>query len=218
MWEMIRSGNIMMVPLGICSLVAVAVFLERFFALRVGRIVLPEIAGAVETLDASEDFAVARAILDRHPGPFANVVGAGLDHADDEWEIVRDVLQEAGRQEAVRINRHLNILEAVAGVAPLLGLLGTVTGMIRVFASISVHGLGNPENLSGGISEAMITTAAGLIIGIPALAAHYWLQGRADRIVFTLEQYATRVLDTLRSRRNVRGAAAAGDAAAEPRR
>jgi len=201
MWELIRSGNIMMIPLGLCSLIAVAVVLERFFALRYNKVILPEVVGAVETLGASTDFSVAQAILERNRGPFANIVTAGLAHSEDDWQIVRDALQEAGRQESVQVNRHLNILEAIAGVAPLLGLLGTVTGMIRVFASISAQGLGNPEHLSGGISEAMITTAAGLIIGIPTLAAHYWLQGRADHIVFGLEQYASRVLDTLRSRR-----------------
>ena len=104
----------------------------------------------------------------------------------------------------MRLTRNLNVLEAVAAVAPLLGLLGTVTGMIRVFASVSAHGLGNPEHLSGGISEAMITTAAGLIIGIPALVAHYWLQGRAEGIIFGLEQNASRVLASLR-RRSGRG-------------
>jgi biopolymer transport protein ExbB len=148
---------------------------------------------------------VARAILDRNPGPFANVVRAGLDHADHDWQIVRDVLQETGRQEAVRIQRHLNILEVVAATAPLLGLLGTVTGMIRVFSGISAVGLQDPEVLSGGISEAMVTTAAGLIIGIPSLVAYHWLQGRADAVIFELERYASQVLGTLRERRVRRG-------------
>ena len=110
------------------------------------------------------------------------------------------MLEEAGRQEATKLTRRLGVLETVAAVAPLLGLLGTVLGMIRVFATISVAGLGNPETLSSGISEAMITTAAGLIIGIPALVAHNWLNGRADGIIFQLEFYASKVLDTLRRR------------------
>ena len=201
MWELIRSGNVMMIPLGLCSLVGLAIFIERLVALRRGSIVYPEVAQAVETLDASRDFGVAYAILDRRPGPFANVVRSGLDHADADWEIVRDVLQETGRQEAVRLSRNLNVLETVAAVAPLLGLLGTVTGMIRVFRVVSTAGLGQPEVLSGGISEAMITTAAGLMIGIPALVAYHWLQGRADGIIFELEQYASKLLDSLRRRR-----------------
>jgi len=100
----------------------------------------------------------------------------------------------------VRLVRRLGILETVAAVAPLLGLLGTVLGMIRVFTTISAAGLGNPETLSGGISEAMVTTAAGLIVGIPSLVAYNWLNGRAENIIFELEFYAAKVLDTLRIR------------------
>ncbi|MBT3317222.1 MotA/TolQ/ExbB proton channel family protein, partial [bacterium] len=96
--------------------------------------------------------------------------------------------------------RNLNILEIVAAIAPLLGLLGTVTGMIRVFSAVSAHGLGQPEYMSGGISEAMITTAAGLIIGIPVLVMHQWLQGKADSIIFDMERYGSIVLDSLRRR------------------
>ena len=200
MWEMILAGRTMMVPITLASLVGLAVIIERMVVLRQGRIIVPEIAEAVETLSASKDLSVAYAICDRRPGPFANVVRAGLDHADNDWTIMRDVLEEAGRQEAIRLTRRLGILETVAAVSPLLGLLGTVLGMIRVFATISLAGLGNPETLSSGISEAMVTTAAGLIIGIPALVAHNWLNGRADRIIFELEFYSSKVLDTLRRR------------------
>ena len=210
MWEMILAGRYMMIPIALSSLVGMAVLLERLFTLRHRRIVVPEIVEAVETLSASENFAVAYAICDRWPGPFANIVRTGLDHADDNWEITRDVLQEAGRQAATGLSRNLNILETVAAVTPLLGLLGTVLGMIRVFTTISAAGLGNPETLSSGISEAMVTTAAGLIIGIPALVAHNWLEGRAQGIIFELELYATKVLDTLRQRQRAqrtRGAA-----------
>ncbi len=210
MWELIRAGNVMMIPLGIFSLVGLTVFLERVIALRRHKIIYPEVVEAVATLPASDNYDIAYAIIDRNPGPFATVVRAGLDHAEDEWQIVRDVLQEAGRQEAVKLTRNLNILEIVAAVAPLLGLLGTVTGMIRVFATISTLGLGNPEHLSSGISEAMVTTAAGLIIGIPTLVAYHWLQGRADAIIFDLERYASQTLDYLRQRRQRKGQSAAG--------
>jgi biopolymer transport protein ExbB len=204
----------MMIPISLASLIGLAVIIERVYVLRQGRIIVPEIAEAVETLSASHDLSVAYAICDRRPGPFANVVRAGLDHADTDWTIMRDILEEAGRQEATRLTRHLGILETVAAVSPLLGLLGTVLGMIRVFATISLAGLGNPETLSSGISEAMVTTAAGLIIGIPALVAYNWLNGRADRIIFELEFYSSKVLDTLRRRRLTEIGAGLGDEAA----
>lgn len=200
MWDMILAGRYMMVPIGLASLVALTVLIERLFVLRRGRIVVPEIAEAVETLSASQDLAVAYAICERRPGPFANVVRAGLDHANNDWIIIRDVLEEAGRQEATRLTRRLGVLETVAAVSPLLGLLGTVLGMIRVFATITAAGLGNAVTMSSGISEAMVTTAAGLIIGIPALVAYNWLSGRADQIIFDLEFYSSKVLDTLRRR------------------
>ena len=209
MWEMIRAGNVMMVPLGLCSLIGMAVFLERSWALRRRRYIVPEVVEAVETLPAARDLGVTRAILARNPGPFARIVAAGLDHAGDDWQIIRDVLEESGRQEAVLITRRLGVLEVIAAVAPLLGLLGTVTGMIRVFGVVSTVGLGDPEHLSGGIAEAMVTTAAGLIIGIPSLVAYHWLQGRAEAIIFDLERYASRLLDMLRTRRA--GGAADGD-------
>jgi len=200
MWEMILAGRYMMIPIALASFVGMAVIIERLLVLQKGRIVFPQIAEAVETLAASPNLAVAYAICERKPGPFANIVKSGLDHADNDWTIIRDVLEEAGRQEATRLTRRLGVLETVAAVSPLLGLLGTVIGMIRVFSSISQTGLSNPEVLSSGISEAMVTTAAGLIIGIPALVAYNWLNGRADRIIFDLEYYSSKVLDTLRRR------------------
>ena len=206
MWQFIRSGGLAMIPLGLSSIVGLAALVERFLALRRRRVVLPEIVGVVETLGAGSDFTVAYAILDRNPGPFANVVRAGLKHAGAEWPIIRDALQEAGRQEAVRLSRNLNVLETVAVLGPLLGLLGTVSGLIRLFHDIGTRGIGQAQYLSSGIAEAMHATAAGLIVGIPALVAHSWLRGRAEGIVFELEVYAAKVLDTLRARGLARSA------------
>ena len=200
MWDMILAGRYMMIPIALFSFVGLAVIIERLMVLQRQRIICPEIAQAVETLSASKNLSVAYAICERSPGPFSNVVTAGLDHADNDWTIIRDVLEEAGRQEATRLTRRLGVLETVAAVSPLLGLLGTVIGMIRVFSSVSQTGLSNPEVLSAGISEAMVTTAAGLIVGIPALVAYNWLNGRADRIILDLEYYSSKVLDTLRRR------------------
>ncbi|HOX25280.1 MAG TPA: MotA/TolQ/ExbB proton channel family protein [Candidatus Krumholzibacteria bacterium] len=201
MWDLILAGRIMMIPIALCSLVGLAVFLERLIVLRRRRIVVPEIISTVVTLPRATDFSVAYAVCDRHPGPFANVIRSGLDHAESDWQITRDALQESGRQESVRLMRNLRALETIAAVSPLLGLLGTVTGMIRTFAVTAKGGLGDPLALSSGISEAMITTAAGLIVGIPALVAFHWLESRANSIVFDIEVYASQLLDTLRARR-----------------
>lgn len=201
LWQWIVAGRSMMIPIGLASLVGLAVIIERLIILRRGRIIVPEIAAAVDTLDSGRDLSVAYALCQSRPGPFANIVRAGLDHADNDWTVIRDVLQESGRREATLLTRRLGVLETVAAVSPLMGLLGTVLGMIRIFASVSHAGVGDPEALSGGISEAMVTTAAGLFIGIPALVAYNWLNARADRLIFELETYASRLLDSLRRRR-----------------
>lgn len=206
LWQWIVAGRTMMIPIGLASLLGLAVIIERLIVLRRGRIIVPEIAAAVDTLDSGRDLSVAYALCQSRPGPFANIVRAGLDHADNDWTVIRDVLQESGRREATLLTRRLGVLETVAAVSPLLGLLGTVLGMIRIFASVSQAGIGDPEALSGGISEAMVTTAAGLFIGIPALVAYNWLNGRADRLIFELENYASRLLDSLRRRRQAAGA------------
>ena len=132
MWEMILAGRYMMIPITLASLVGLAVIIERVYVLRQGRIIVPEIAEAVETLSASKDLSVAYAICERRPGPFANVIKAGLDNADNDWTLIRDVLQETGRQEATRLTRRLGVLETVAAVSPLLGLLGTVLGILII--------------------------------------------------------------------------------------
>jgi biopolymer transport protein ExbB len=200
MWHWILAGRTMMIPLGLASLVAVAVVIERLIVLRRGRVIVPEIAAAVDTLDSGRDLSVAYALCKGRPGPFANIVTAGLDHADSDWTVIRDVLQDAGRREATLLARRLGVLETVAAASPLLGLLGTVMGMIRIFAAVSNAGIGDPQALSGGISEAMVTTATGLFIGIPALVAYNWLNSRADGLIFELETYASRLLDSLRRR------------------
>jgi len=121
MWEMILAGRYMMIPIALASFVGMAVIIERLLVLQRGRIVYPQIAEAVETMAASPNLAVAYAICERKPGPFANIVKSGLDHADNDWTIIRDVLEEAGRQEANRLTRRLGVLETVAAVSPPAG-------------------------------------------------------------------------------------------------
>ena len=188
MWEMILAGRYMMIPITLASLVGLAVIIERVIVLNRNRIVVPEIAEAVETLSASDDLKVAYAICEHRPGPFANIVRAGLEHADNDWTIIRDVLQEAGRQEATRLTRRLGVLETVAAASPLLGLLGTVLGIAESFRLVSQAGMGKPEVLAGGIELALTTTIAGLFVAIPAMILAAWLQGRVRRLALWADE------------------------------
>jgi biopolymer transport protein ExbB len=209
LWHWIVAGRTMMVPIAVASFIGLAVIIERLFVLRRSRIIVPELAAAIDMLGGTRDLSAAYTLCQGRPGPFANIVKAGLDHAESDWTVIRDVLQETGRREATLLTRRLGVLETVAAISPLMGLLGTVLGMIRIFAAVSSAGVGNPEALSGGISEAMVTTAAGLFIGIPALVAYNSLDARAGRLIFDLETYASKLLDALRRRQQETNSAAA---------
>jgi biopolymer transport protein ExbB len=123
---------------------------------------------------------------------------AGLENVDQGWEVMRDAVIDAGRQETPAISRHLFWLQTVAQAAPLLGLLGTVFGMIQMFSAVSLSGLGDPQVLSGGIGVAMLTTAEGLCIGIPALFAYNYLSSRSESLIADIEALATRLVSRLR--------------------
>jgi biopolymer transport protein ExbB len=185
-----------MIPLGVCSLLVLAIVIERAVNLRASRVHDPALVARVHAL--VEEGRVDRAVEVCHDRPalFATIVLAGLEiHARGE-AMARAAVEDAGRHETVRLSRYLNALGTMAAIAPLLGLLGTVLGMIDVFRIIATGG-GGASDLSGGISEALITTAFGLIIAIPALVAYNLFQAKVDGIVTDLERESLRVLQSL---------------------
>ena len=194
--EMIRAGGPVMYPLGVCSLLVLAILIERAINLRAAKFLDPGIVERVSAL--VEEGRIDRAIdvCRKQPGLFSNIVLAGLEVADRGEAVAREAVEDAGRHETARLSRYLNALGTMAAIAPLLGLLGTVLGMIDVFRIIAQGG-GGAAALSGGISEALITTAFGLIIAIPALVAYNVFQARVDGIVTDLERESLRVLRTL---------------------
>jgi biopolymer transport protein ExbB len=192
--EQLLKGGLMMIPLALCSVVAAVVAFERIFALRRSKVVPSRIAEVAEIATPERDLSVAIEVCQRNPGVFANILRVGLESAHLPWEQAREAVLEAGRQETPNLERNLVWLETVAGVAPLLGLLGTVLGMIKTFAAIAAQGLGDPQVLSEGISEAMITTATGLAIGIPALICFNLLSARAENQVIEIEQRVSHML------------------------
>jgi biopolymer transport protein ExbB len=129
----------------------------------------------------------------------SDIVCAALDNATEPWEVMRDAVLDTGRQETPHLEKHMVWLQTIAQAAPLLGLLGTVLGMIKVFASISISGLGDPQALSEGISEAMLTTAVGLAIGIPTLIAYNLLTAKSEALITEIEAYASRLVTRLKN-------------------
>ncbi len=198
MGEFIQSAGPLVWPLALCSLLASTITVERLISLRRNRVLPREIIEVARAVQPGRDMSVAIDVCRRNPGPFADIVRAGLEHATEPWNVVRDALLDAGRQKTVMLERHLVWLQTIAQAAPLLGLLGTVLGMIKMFGAISLSGLGDPNALSGGISEAMATTAIGLAIGIPTLVAHNLLAAKAESRITEIEAHASQLVARLR--------------------
>lgn len=200
MLQLIHDAGPLFYPLALCSLVASVIAFERALSLRRSRVIPKEIVEVVESVRPGRDSSLAVEVCRRNPGVFADVMRVGLEHADEPWNVMRDALVDAGRQRTPQLELRLVWLRTIAEAAPLLGLLGTVLGMIRMFQAISISGLGDPNALSGGISEAMLTTAIGLGIGIPTLVAYNLLSSRADALISEIEAHASSLVARLRPR------------------
>lgn len=195
----LAKGGLVMIPIALCSVVALTCFLERLWALQRQR-VLPETFGAMLKRALREKrWERARSLCDSNDSSLARIAGAGVRYVGHERHVVREATQEAGRREAITLERFVGAIGAVASVAPLLGLLGTVIGMISVFETVAVEyqkgGEVNAGMLAAGIWEALITTAAGLTVAIPAFLMHRYLMSRIDRYIVELEGQASDVVD-----------------------
>lgn len=193
-----NQGGLMMYPIAICSIMALSIAIERGFSLRRSRIIRPEIVSVIENIDGQEDVGLAVSVCQRFEGPFANVIMAGLDSRALPPDEIKENIVDQGRQEIGDLEKGLVVLETVASVSPLLGLLGTVIGMIKVFQEISEVGVGQGNLLAGGIAEAILTTAAGLFVAIPSLVLYNFFTSRAESLVLEIEKHSTMLLKKLR--------------------
>lgn len=196
MLEFIEAGGWLMIPIILCSVVATAISIERAWVLRSSRVtpgdLLPDVWSKVKK--GKVDASLIKEL--RTNSPLGHIFAAGLSQANAGREAMRQSIQETASVVIHDLERYLNTLGTIAAIAPLLGLLGTVVGMIRVFSQIMIHGTGNAAILAGGISEALITTAAGLTVAIPTLVMHRYLQRRLDSAVVTMEQESNRLVDS----------------------
>jgi biopolymer transport protein ExbB len=197
MWAIFVKGGPVMYPLALISILALAVLIEKILALRTNRVIQSEIVSCIESIRSPGDIPLAIKICERYSTPFANIIQAGLVEAGKPTHAVRQAMEDVGRREVKRLERYMVILETAAGAGPLLGLLGTVTGMIEVFSVISVSGVGQTGQLSGGIAEALITTVFGLVIGVPALVAFNLLDARIEGLVLRIDEYSHALMKQL---------------------
>jgi len=203
MLEIIQSGGWMMVPIIIASILALAITVERFWTLRATKIAPPDLLSQVWGWMKNKQLDAGKIRTLRESSPLGNVLASGLINSRHGRQIMKESIEEVASHEIHEMERYLNALGTVAAVAPLMGLLGTVIGMIKVFAEIMAQGTGQANLLAGGISEALITTAAGLVVAIPALICHRILQRRVDEIVVFMEQEAIKLVDVLHGEREV---------------
>jgi len=207
MWELVRAGGPFMAPIIICSIAAVGILLERLWTLQRKR-VLPEelikkLSSFAEGGQVSPKFIEA---LEKN-SPLGRVLAAALANRDRGREIMMERVQDTGRHVVHELERFLNSLGTIASISPLLGLLGTVTGIIRAFNAVMLGGMGDPRLLAGGISEALITTAGGLAVAIPSFIAYRYLRGKVERIVIDMEKIAVTFADSLNPQSSAEAAA-----------
>lgn len=203
MLEIVIAGGWVMVPILLCSVVAVAIILERLWTLKPNRVVPRDLSRQVWDWVSSNQLNHQHIQDLRANSPLGQVLAAGLASRQQDRTIMKEAVEDTGRHVVHELERYLNTLGSIAAVTPLLGLLGTVTGMIRTFSALTTGGAGDPAALAGGISEALITTAAGLMVAIPALIAYRYLRGRVDSLVVQMEKEAIAMVEALQRKQFV---------------
>jgi biopolymer transport protein ExbB len=196
--DILISGGPVMIPLGVVSLVALAIIIERLWILRRKNYLRDETVSTLQHYLVSRQYKAATDYCMMNPGPFTHLVSALVANRFAPYDELKEILQDTGRRELMGLQRGLGALATIVGGAPLLGLLGTVLGMIKIFAVVANAGSGITEGLASGIAQALITTAAGLIIAIPALFIHSYLEGRAVGILSEVEAKIVEFLHLVR--------------------
>ena len=207
MFEIVAAGGIVMVPIILCSILAVAITLERLWTLREQRVVPTELTDKVWQWVENRALSDKQVLALQQHSPLGSILAAGLATRHRERAVMIQAIEDAGRHVVHDLERFLNMLGTIAAISPLLGLLGTVTGMIRTFKAITLAGVGNPAAMAGGIAEALITTAAGLLVAIPALVAYRYLRGRVDALVIQMEKESIKLVQAIDRTSGVRPAA-----------
>ena len=202
MLEMVTAGGWLMLPILLCSIAALGICIERLMTLDPDRIAPPHLLARVWTQFKNNEMDAARLRTLGQSSPLGEILAVGLANAHHGRDVMKESIEEAAGHVVYELERYLNALGTIAAVTPLLGLLGTVVGMIKVFTEIMAQGTGNASVLAGGISEALITTAAGLSVAIPSLIMHRYLVGRIDSIVIGLEQETIKLVDALHNASN----------------
>ncbi len=201
MFEIVQAGGWLMIPIILCSVISAAICVERFWTLRANQIAPRNLLAQVWNWVINNELDAKRLRELRSGSPLGQILAAGVTNHRRGRDVMKESIEEVASHVVHELERYLNTLGTVAAITPLLGLLGTVIGMIRVFTSIKLEGTGNAAVLAGGISEALITTAAGLTVAIPSLFFYRFFQRRIDELVVGMEQEALKLIEVMHSER-----------------
>ncbi|MFK8075872.1 MAG: MotA/TolQ/ExbB proton channel family protein [Granulosicoccus sp.] len=200
MWEIVTAGGWLMLPIVACSIVALAIVGERFYTLRAGRVLPTNLVADVWRMASTRQLTEKKVREIEKGSPLGRVLAAGLHNRTQDRDVMKASIEDVGGHVSHELGRYLNALGTIAAVTPLLGLLGTVVGMIGVFTNITTVGVGNPAQLAGGISQALVTTAGGLTVAIPSLMFHRYFRGKVDSLVVDMEKESLKLVDVLQKR------------------
>ncbi|PCJ33181.1 MAG: biopolymer transporter ExbB [Gammaproteobacteria bacterium] len=201
MLEFFKAGGLLMWPLYACSIIAFGIIAERFWSLQVQRISPADLMPKIWKWLKHDQVDANHIKMLQDNSPLGQILAAGLLNRDASRDITKESIEDTGRHVTLQLERNLNTLGTIAAITPLLGLLGTVIGMIKVFAVITTEGVGNPETLAGGISEALITTAMGLTVAIPSLIFYRLFRGKINALVVDMEQKSIQLIEILHGER-----------------
>ncbi|MCG7898066.1 MAG: MotA/TolQ/ExbB proton channel family protein [Candidatus Thiodiazotropha lotti] len=201
MFELVKSGGWLMLPIIACSIAALGIVIERFWSLQRKRVMPEYLMRQILQLHQDEKLNLADLDKLKTSSPLGRILAAGLVNRNHSKVVMKEAIEEVGRQVVHELERYLNTLGTIASISPLLGLLGTVIGMIKVFSVIVTAGVGDPGVLAGGISEALITTAAGLSVAIPSLMFHRYFSGLIDQLVIGMEEQALKMVEVIHGER-----------------
>jgi biopolymer transport protein ExbB len=200
-FEIIKAGGWVMWPILVCSVVAMAITIERLWTLQRRRVAPSGLVLQVWQWTREGKLDAKRIQALREGSPLGRLLATGILNRHHDRSIMQESIEDVGRLVAHQLERYLNTLGTVASISPLLGLLGTVFGIIRAFAAMTSKGIGDPAMMAGGISEALVTTAAGLIVAIPAMVFYRYLRGRVDELVLIMEHEAMKLVEVMQGAR-----------------
>lgn len=201
LFEIFKAGGIIMLPIVGSSIFALAIVVERFWALSRRRVIPKQLVAQIWQWAKSGQLTRERVKALRDGSPLGRVLAAGLVNSKHSREVMKESIEETGRHVAHQLERFLNTLGTIAAITPLLGLLGTVFGMIDVFRDIADFGVGSPGDLAGGIRKALFTTAAGISVAIPSLFFYRYFRGKVDELVVNMEQEAIKLVEVMHGER-----------------